>query len=106
MEQHHIGIAQQMFCVLIIGHTLYEEQGALRVDDAKDSVNAQLAIAQAGIEGKTPRFDVIVAHEYLVEWLKHERLVYEVALKAAFNAHRFAIVTEDKVGEDGVEFGD
>lgn len=104
MEQHHIGLAQQMLCVLIIGHTLHEEQGVLRVDDAKDSVNAQLAIAQAGIEGKTPRFDVIVAHEYFVEGLKYERLVYKVALKAAFNAHRFAVVTGTNVGEGGVEF--
>ena len=95
-----------MFCVLIIGHTLYEEQGALRVDDAKDSVNAQLAIAQAGIEGKTPRFDVIVAHKYLVEGLKYERLVYEVALKAAFNAHLFAVKTEAFAGGSGIEFGD
>ena len=106
MEQHHIVRFQQMFCFLIIGHTLHEEQGAMRVDNAKDSVKALRAVASAGKEGRAPRFAIFVAHKHLVEGLKHERLVYEVALKEAFNAHRFAVETETFAGECGIEFGD
>lgn len=106
MEQHHIVRFQQMFCFLIIRHTLHEKQGALRVDNAKNSVNALRVGAVAEKEGGAPRFAVFVAHKYLVEGLKHEKLVYKVALKEAFNAHRFAVVTETFAGECVIEFED